>query len=257
MSATTPPTIAVTGLSSGIGAATAALLQSRGARIIGFDRHPPAFEVDGFHPVDLGDKAAIEACAARAPGGLDALVNCAGLPPTADARSVLMVNFFGLRHFTEAMVPRLADGAAIVNVASLAGFGWRANIRTVTAGMATAIDAAPDWIAAQRFEGGGSYFLSKELLIAWTMWECQRWRSRGLRMVSVSPGPVATPILPDFIQTLGQRVANDLRENRAATAEEIAPVIAFLTTPDARWINGADIAVDAGAGATAWRQLLA
>ena len=47
-------------------------------------------------------------------------------------------------------------------------------------------------------------------------------------MNSVSPGPVATPILADFIKTLGPRVEDDLKLNRAATADEIAPVVAFL-----------------------------
>ena len=93
-------------------------------------------------------------------------------------------------------------------------------------------------------------------MIAWTLYECTRWKARGIRMNSVSPGPVATPILADFIATLGKRVEDDLKLNRAATAEEIAPVVAFMASPDARWMNGADVAVDAGAGAGAWREML-
>ncbi len=69
-------------------------------------------------------------------------------------------------------------------------------------------------------------------------------------------GPVSTPILADFIQTLGKRVEEDLKINRAGTPEEVAPVIAFLCSEDARWMNGADVAVDAGAGAGAWQQML-
>jgi len=67
---------------------------------------------------------------------------------------------------------------------------------------------------------------------------------------------VSTPILPDFIATLGPRVEEDLKHLRAGEADEIAPVIAFLCTPDARWIVGADIAVDGGAGANAWTNML-
>lgn len=249
-------TIAVTGLSSGIGAAAAKLMIEQGATIIGFDRNPPDYPIAAFHRVDLGDAAAIDACVAGVTHRLDALCNSAGVPPTADKHVVLRVNFFGLRRFTEAMAPQLADGAAIVNIASLAGFQWRANIETVKSGLATEFEAADAWTAAQTLEGGGSYFLSKELVIAWTLWNCQRWRPRGIRMNSVSPGPIATPILPDFIKTLGKRAEDDLKLNRAGTPEEVAGVIAFLCSDASRWMNGADVPVDSGAGAAAWQQML-
>jgi NAD(P)-dependent dehydrogenase (short-subunit alcohol dehydrogenase family) len=249
-------TIGVTGLSSGIGAETAKLLASRGARIVGFDRNPPDYEVAAFHETNISDPSSIEASLGSLGQPLDALCNIAGVPPTADKITVLKVNFFGLRHFTEVAIDHLTDGAPIVNVASLAGFAWRSNMDVVKAGMATTFAEADTWIADQPVEGAPSYHLSKELVVAWTLWNCQRWKARGIRMNSVSPGPVATPILADFIQTLGKRVEEDLKINRAATPEEIAPVIAFMCGPDARWMNGSDVAVDAGAGAGAWREML-
>ena len=205
----------------------------------------------------MTDPASIDAAVAAVDGPLDGLVNSAGLPPTASKRAVLRVNFFGLRHFTEGSAAKLGDGAAIVNLASLAGFQWRANIATVRAGLATPFAAADAWIAAQDVDGAPSYHLSKELVVAWTLWECQRWKPRAIRMNSVSPGPVATPILADFVKTLGKRVEDDLKVNRAATPEEIAPVVAFMLSDDARWMNGADVPVDAGAGAGSWREMLA
>jgi NAD(P)-dependent dehydrogenase (short-subunit alcohol dehydrogenase family) len=256
MTMLTNKTIAITGVSSGIGAAAARLMLARGATIVGFDRNPPDVPVAAFHQVDLGDRDDIETCVAGVGHGLHALVNCAGVPPTAHKQAVLAVNFFGLRHFTEAMAPRLAEGAAILNIASLAGFAWRSDMETVRAGLSTSFAEAPAWIAGQALEGGASYFLSKQLVIAWTLWTCQRWRDRGIRINSVSPGPVDTPILPDFIQTLGKRAEDDLKLNRAGTPDEIAPVIAFLCSDDARWINGTDISVDGGAGAAAWQQML-
>jgi NAD(P)-dependent dehydrogenase (short-subunit alcohol dehydrogenase family) len=247
--------IGITGLSSGIGAATAAALAAQGARIVGFDRNAPAFLVEAFHQIDLADPVSIAACAELFGHRLDALCNVAGVPPTADKHTVLKVNFFGLRAFTEAMVEHLVDGAPIVNVASLAGFLWRNNIAVVTQGLATDFAGADAWIAEQDVDGAPSYHLSKELVVAWTLFNCQRWRARGIRMNSVSPGPVATPILADFIETMGQRVVDDLKENRAGEPDEIAPVIAFLLSREARWMNGADVAVDGGAGATAWSQI--
>ena len=249
-------TIAITGVASGIGAETAHLLRHRGARIVGFDRNAPGFPVDGFYPIDMADPNAIDAVVRALDRRFDGLINSAGLPPTATKQAVLRVNFFGLRHFTEGMAAHLNDGAAIVNLASLAGFQWRANMAVVNAGLATSFADADAWISAQDVDGAPSYHLSKELVIAWTLWNCQQWKSRGIRMNSVSPGPVATPILADFIKTLGKRVEDDLKLNRAATAEEIAPVVAFMLSDDARWMNGSDVAVDAGAGAGAWREML-
>ena len=248
--------IAITGVASGIGAATAKLLTERGAAIVGFDRNEPRVPLAAFHRIDMADPASIAAAVTAVDRPLDGLINSAGLPPTADKHAVLKVNFFGLRAFTEAMADRLADDAAIVNLASLAGFQWRANIAVVKTGLATSFAAADEWIAAQDVDGAPSYHLSKELVVAWTLWNCARWKDRGIRMNAVSPGPVSTPILADFIATLGKRVEDDLKVNRAATAEEIAPVVAFMASPDARWMNGADVAVDAGAGAGAWREML-
>lgn len=249
-------TIAVTGVSSGIGAATARILVSRGARVIGFDRNAPTVPVDAFHPVDLGDVGSIEKSLRSLDGPLDGLCNIAGVPPTASKHDVLKVNFFGLRHFTEAAVEHLVDGSFVVNLASLAGFAWRDNIDLVEQGIATGFAEADRWIDGLDVEGAPSYHLSKELVIVWTMWNCQRWKERHIRLNCVSPGPVATPILKDFVETLGKRAEEDLKQNRAATVEEIASVVAFMCTADASWMNGSDVAVDGGASAAAWRNAL-
>jgi NAD(P)-dependent dehydrogenase (short-subunit alcohol dehydrogenase family) len=59
---------------------------------------------------------------------------------------------------------------------------------------------------------------------------------------------VTTPILSDFEQTMGKDILDMCRATvgRHATVDDIVPVIAFLGSPEARWINGADIQVDAG-----------
>jgi NAD(P)-dependent dehydrogenase (short-subunit alcohol dehydrogenase family) len=248
--------IAVTGVSSGIGAAAASLLNTRGAKIVGFDRNPPKSFVDEFHLVDLADPDSIMAALPAQNLRLDALCNVAGVPPTADKATVLKVNFFGMRAFTEGAVGHLADGAPIVNLASLAGFQWRSNITQVREGLETSFENADSWIARQAVDSAFSYYLSKELVIAWSVWNCQRWKDRGIRINCVSPGPVSTPILSDFVNTLGKRAEDDLKINRPANVDEIAPIVAFLCSDEARWINGADIAADAGAGANAWREML-
>jgi NAD(P)-dependent dehydrogenase (short-subunit alcohol dehydrogenase family) len=213
----------------------------------------PAIRVD-LTGIDLTDFGWIKAAAGALDLQLDALCNVAGVPSTADKNTVLKVNFFGLRHFTEVAIDHFVDGASIVNVAWLAGFRWRSNMEVVKGGMVTDLSDADNWIAAQLIDGAASYHLSKELVIAWTIWNCQRWKGRGICMNCVSPGPVDTPILRDFIKTLSKCAEDDLQINRAATPREIAPVIALMCDDVSMWMNCSDVAVEAGAGA--WQQLL-
>ena len=73
------------------------------------------------------------------------------------------------------------------------------------------------------------------------------WRDRSIRMNSVSPGPVDTPILPDFIETLGERAEEDMQVmDRPGQPADIAPVVAFLLSDGAGWIRGTNIPADGG-----------
>ena len=66
-------------------------------------------------------------------------------------------------------------------------------------------------------------------------------------MNCISPGPVDTPILGDFVKTLGARVEEDMRVmDRLGGPDDIAPVIAFLLSTASTWIRGASIPVDGG-----------
>jgi NAD(P)-dependent dehydrogenase (short-subunit alcohol dehydrogenase family) len=183
-------------------------------------------------------------------GGIDALCNIAGLPPTQDRVLVLKVNFLGLRHFTELMIDKLNNPASIVNAASLAGLGW-----PETGPQIKNLIALRDFNAVEKLceendvvqEGGRSYFFTKEALIVWTMMNRWTWRDRGIRMNCVSPGPVETPILPDFLETLGARAEEDMKVmDRAGRPEDIAPVIAFMCSDGSNWIRGANIPIDGG-----------
>ena len=242
--------IVVTGAASGIGAETAKVLKASGATVIGVDRNEPQGNVDQYIQVDLSDPASIKKAVDAIPSGIDGLCNIAGLPPTSDRTLVLKVNFLGLRHFTELMIDKLNDNASIVNVASLAGIGWSQAGEQIKAFLAlrdfNEVEAFCDEIGVEQ-EGGRPYFFSKETLIVWTMMNRWTWRDRGIRMNCVSPGPVETPILPDFLETLGERAEEDMKVmDRPGRPEDIAPVIAFLCSEDSGWIRGANIPCDGG-----------
>ncbi len=242
-------TIVVTGCSSGIGDRICREIARRGGAAIGVDRNDPAVDLAGFFRADLSEAAAIDSLVEALPAGADGLVNCAGLPPTAPADRVLRVNLVGLKHLTLGLVGKLADGASIVNLASLAGFGWPQAAGQIKAAAKLDFDGVADFVQRHKVgnEGGRSYFFTKEALVVWTMQNRWTWRDRGIRMNSVSPGPVDTPILPDFIETLGERAEEDMRVmDRPGQPADIAPVVAFLLSDGAGWIRGANIPADGG-----------
>ena len=185
------------------------------------------------------------------PWGAHGLCNIAGLPPSAPPEVVLAVNARGLQYFTEAMIPKLADGASIVNVASLAGNRWADSIKQIREFAETAFDDIPAFVERHGMDHDArSYFFSKEYVVAWTHMNRWTWRERDIRMNAVSPGPVDTPILPDFLETLGERATEAMRVmDRTGRPEDIAPVIAFLLSDESRWFRGANLTPDGGMSA--------
>jgi NAD(P)-dependent dehydrogenase (short-subunit alcohol dehydrogenase family) len=243
-------TIIVTGASSGIGAATAALAAAQGANVISVDIRAGVNVSGRFVQADLADKASINQLVASVPAGVHGLANIAGVPPTWPADQLLKVNLVGLKYLTTQLIPKLADGASIVNLASLAGRGWAAAKEAVMASEELDFDDVAAFCRRHGIEGARSYFFSKEALIVWTLQNRWTWRQRGIRMNAVSPGPVDTPILKDFLQTLGARAEADMRSmDRAGTPADIAPVVVFLLSDDSAWIRGSNVPVDGGMNA--------
>jgi NAD(P)-dependent dehydrogenase (short-subunit alcohol dehydrogenase family) len=241
--------IVVTGSSSGIGWETAKLLTQQGAEVLGVDINKNFDHVEEFYRVDLSDPRAIDALIDVLPDGIDGLVNNAGLPPTRPAEQLLAINLLTIKHLTNGIAKRLNDNASIVNVASLAGFGWPQAIPAIKASEQLTFDAIPAFMAEHNItnEGGRSYFFTKEALIVWTMQNRWKWRDRGIRMNVVSPGPVNTPIIGDFLETLGARAEEDARVmDRPGEATDIAPIIAFMLSDLSSWIRGTNIPADGG-----------
>ena len=242
-------TIVVTGCSSGIGRDTAKLVKQLGGDVIGVDRNKTEDYVDELYLADLSDRRTIKALANALPGRIDGIANIAGLPPTAPADLVVKVNLVGLKYFTELMIPKLNDKASIVNLASLAGFGWQNALEAIRASEHLAFEDVERFMHDHQIsnEGGRSYFFSKEALVVWTKKNRWTWRDRGIRMNAVSPGPVETPILADFVKTLGARAEEDMSVNdRAGRPDDVAPVVCFLLSDMTHWFRGANLMLDGG-----------
>jgi NAD(P)-dependent dehydrogenase (short-subunit alcohol dehydrogenase family) len=244
-------TILITGVSSGIGLRAAELASDLGADVIGVDLKPPPTSVSSFIQADISSPAAIEGIVPSLPRRIDALCNVAGVSGTLGAAKTLAINFYGLRALSEAVLPRIREGGCIVNVASIAGFGWRQNLERTKS--LVGVQGFPDTGAVVTEFGikdNECYPVSKEVLLLWTFRAAHQalFKSRGIRVNAVSPGPVETPILKEFRAVLGnERVDSDIaRVGRAGTSPDIAPAIVFLCSDGARWINGANLPVDGG-----------
>ncbi|MGX9790575.1 coniferyl-alcohol dehydrogenase [Mycobacterium sp. MMS18-G62] len=241
--------IVVVGAGSGIGAAVAAHFHSRGDHVLAVDVRAHETPASEYAQCDLRDAASINALVDQIGPGWDMLAHVAGIPGTAPAADVLKVNYLGMRLMTEGMLPLLRQGGSVVAVASTAALGWDQRIDILSGLLElTDADAVEQWQAAQD-PNYPVYTTSKQAVILYSRRLAgPAWTKYGVRINTVSPGPVETPILSDFEQTMGKDVLDMCRSTvgRHATVDDVVPVIEFLGSPQARWITGQDIHVDGG-----------
>jgi 3-hydroxy acid dehydrogenase / malonic semialdehyde reductase len=171
-------TAIVTGASSGIGAATARVLRSEGAKVAAGARRADRLDADLALELDVTDPASCARFVERAVsdlGGLDVLVNAAGLAlgrdpfdasSEEDERIVLETNVNGLIRMTRLCIPHLRDGGHIVNMGSVAG--------------RQAYENAALYVTSKFAVRGFTYALREDLL------------GRPIRITTVDPGLVET-----------------------------------------------------------------
>lgn len=239
-------TIIITGAASGIGAETAKQLKAQGHTIIAFDRNEVTEHIDQFIPIDLSDDKSIIAAVKEFKGKAHAICNIAGVPPTVPPELQIKVNFFGLRLFTELLIDKLLDGASIINLASMAGSRWMDNVKILNdLFKINDFAQALTFIEQHNLVGDVTYNFSKEAVILWSMYNSSTWSDRNITVKSVSPGPIKTPILKDFMDTIAKKQIV-LPEAMKGEPEKIAAIVAFLCEDNAAWINGQNIIADGG-----------
>ena len=221
----------------------------------------PAFKLNEFHELDLADPVSIDRAVASVDGPVDALFNVAGVSSgIGNPPLVVTINFLGLRHVTEALIPKMVAGSSIVSVSSLAAAAYRDHLRAVapllnTATMQEGIDwchAHPDALA------GGGYQLSKEAIILYTMQNAAPLGARGIRINCTGPGVTETPILDQLRTAYGQGFLDDIPKplGRVSGPAEQASVLLFLNSRAASYITGQVLWVDGGnVGAAIAREL--
>ncbi len=238
----------VTGAASGIGHSVAEQLLDAGASVTSLDRHQPRVAVTRHIEVDLSNPRSIDAALESLVGPYDGLMNVAGVPGTAPGDVVVAVNSLAVRQLSEAFFERLVPGGSITIVSSTAGFGWPERLETIRDLLATdTFEEGAAWFKANP-QQGNAYNFSKEVTTVYTQSMGLAVAQMGLRINAVLPGPVETPILVDFEESMGKDALDGVKDllGRHAEPEDIASVVLFLATDAARWVNGQALAVDGG-----------
>jgi NAD(P)-dependent dehydrogenase (short-subunit alcohol dehydrogenase family) len=244
----------VTGASKGIGRACAQVLAEEGCAVVIASRDAAALTAAAaeikartgaevrWQAIDLSQRGAPEALAAAA-GDLDILVNNAGAIPGGDLQTVdedtwrlsWDLKVFGYVNLTRAVYARMKAKKSGVIVNVLGAAGEKLNAAYIAGSTANA-----GLMAFTRTLGGAS-------------------PADGIRVLGVSPGPVATDrLLSLYKQMAATKLgdANRYRElfagmafDRPATAEEIAWTVAFAASPRSSYTSGVYLTVDGGAAA--------
>jgi NAD(P)-dependent dehydrogenase (short-subunit alcohol dehydrogenase family) len=237
-----PDPILVTGSASGIGAAVAGLLRDAGHEVVGLDLR------DADVRCDLSDAAAIDAAIEQLPARLGGVASVAGVPGTHPPQRVLAVNLLAPRRLGAALLGRVAPGGAIVHVASVAAQRSARTDDEVSLVLDADDATAQDWLARVGLDGAAAYDFSKKALLALALRQAREGLATGVRALSVSPGPTETPILADFAATMGEDRMQAASQvvGRHGRAEDVAPLIAFLLSEQASWVNAVDVRVDGG-----------
>jgi NAD(P)-dependent dehydrogenase (short-subunit alcohol dehydrogenase family) len=240
-----------------MGAATAALLREQGHRIITVDI------ADADVIADLsqaeGRAAAVAGVLERSGGVLDGLVLCAGLGSTFRPQTkIAAVNYFGAVAMLDGLRDALARGSApavvVISSVSSVQLPWEKNP------IGAALEAGDEAKVAEVLAGAGeysghiAYAGSKNALTVAVRRRTAEWGKLGIRVNTVAPGMVDTPLLqagladPLYGPAINRFVAP---LGRRARPEEIAVVIGFLLGPGASYVHGAQIFVDGGSDAFA------
>ncbi len=245
-------TILITGAASGIGRATAAIFAREGANVVAADIDAAGAERTaetvreanaGAQAVaaDVTDRDQVEAmieAGIAAFGAIDFLFNSAGAAgrraPFLDIDAALWRHAFALNvdgtfHAMQAVLPHMLErgGGVIVNMASM----------------------------AHRRGGPGHsvhYAAAKGAVVSLTMGVAREFADRGIRCLSISPGPIDTPFQAAAATApeLARRMLDDVPMKRFGTADEIGELVAFMCSDACGFMTADTVYVSGGGG---WR----
>jgi NAD(P)-dependent dehydrogenase (short-subunit alcohol dehydrogenase family) len=237
----------VTGGGSGIGLASAKRLHDEGARVLISGRGASKLDLAAKAIGDsvltaqadvlkLGDIDRLFRTVADKLGAIDVLFTNAGLARIAPIATtseeiydeIFATNTKGAFFTLQKAIPFLGDGASVI------------------------LNAIAPVVPAWRRKGTSAYTASKNALRFFAHAAAVELADRGIRVNSVCPGPILTPIyanagLPaSVVDERRSAIRSLVPLNRFGNPEEVAGIVAFLASSDASYITGEDIVVDGG-----------
>ncbi len=238
--------VVVTGGNSGIGFAAVQEFLAQGAKVVFSGRRQEAIDeasasftgdfkavlADQAKPAD--SKKLIEE-AVHAYGKVDVLFANAGVAQFAPADQIdeaffdnqFNINIKGPAFLVKEALPHLNDGASIIFNTSI--------------------------VHQKGFEGAGVYSATKGALRAYARVLTSELAPRGIRVNSIAPGPIGTPIYnkmdgmtQEQVQEMGAQFAEGVPLKRFGTPEEVANAVVFLASDQAGYVNGIELEIDGG-----------
>lgn len=233
--------VLITGSSRGMGAATARLAHTQGAKVVLHGKTETkelvalAKELDTMYiTCDVSDKAAVDTEVAKVVtefGHIDSLVNCAGWVKSTpfleltdkDWLDDFSINLLGTAHFCQAVIPHMEQGGTIVNVSSIRGL----------------INLA---------RGGAlPYCVSKAGVTSLTVGLAKEFGPK-IRVNCVAPGPTETEMAKTWSPEMREKYETETLVGRVALPDDIANVILFLASEQSGIMTGQILQADGGYG---------
>lgn len=204
---------------------------------------------------DITSASDVDALASTAAGlgRLRAVVHTAGVSPVqAKPERIVAVDVVGTARVLDAFEPHVQGGTVAVCIASMAGTMTQLEPRVLELLATTPTDqlANLDVLDHAKLDPGSAYGIAKRANQVRVEAASVAWGRRGGRVLSVSPGVIATPmgnaeLAGPFGDVMRDMIARS-GTGRVGTADDVAAVVEFLIGPGASFLTGTDLLLDGG-----------